>query len=447
MRLSDDQIADLTLHADANVRQTALNYFAQAFQGHPRLLPNIQQGMEKFGPELLKFWDWFTNLPLPEEFIPWVAEQGAESEDGFADVCRSWLFTQDATVLKRHESLWRSNPHVDEATTAWLERRLTLLDLSGEDAWQELGKWATEIVSSGVNEAEIENAWEADCLAEVVRRHETPELRAKVRAVVEQCEDDPSRPNYFLLPWATRLAGQWRIAECAAPIVKYDLETQTMLTFDEASDALARIGGDAVSLAIIDAWETGVGDVTGLALHLEFQRGPAAIAAALQFARESAADDVLRPTADGLLCQFDQEAGEKLLAELQGEKLEPCAEALLAWATGLGLEHPDRLRWQAAKEAFDERAEHHHCGPGCGHEHEHEHEDHHEHEHCGPGCDHEHHHHADEDEAVAEDTDTIRNEQVRVGRNGPCPCGSGKKFKKCCGKVGAEAAGGFDLDF
>jgi len=27
---------------------------------------------------------------------------------------------------------------------------------------------------------------------------------------------------------------------------------------------------------------------------------------------------------------------------------------------------------------------------------------------------------------------TIRNE-AKVGRNDPCPCGSGKKFKKCCG--------------
>ncbi len=23
---------------------------------------------------------------------------------------------------------------------------------------------------------------------------------------------------------------------------------------------------------------------------------------------------------------------------------------------------------------------------------------------------------------------------TKVGRNDPCPCGSGKKFKKCCGK-------------
>jgi len=28
---------------------------------------------------------------------------------------------------------------------------------------------------------------------------------------------------------------------------------------------------------------------------------------------------------------------------------------------------------------------------------------------------------------------TVRNEN-KVGRNDPCPCGSGKKYKKCCGK-------------
>ena len=28
-----------------------------------------------------------------------------------------------------------------------------------------------------------------------------------------------------------------------------------------------------------------------------------------------------------------------------------------------------------------------------------------------------------------------RNEGPRVGRNDPCPCGSGKKYKKCCGRA------------
>lgn len=28
---------------------------------------------------------------------------------------------------------------------------------------------------------------------------------------------------------------------------------------------------------------------------------------------------------------------------------------------------------------------------------------------------------------------TVRRESPKVGRNEPCPCGSGKKYKKCCG--------------
>ncbi|MBI3329772.1 MAG: SEC-C domain-containing protein, partial [Nitrospinae bacterium] len=26
----------------------------------------------------------------------------------------------------------------------------------------------------------------------------------------------------------------------------------------------------------------------------------------------------------------------------------------------------------------------------------------------------------------------FRREEIKVGRNDPCPCGSGKKFKYCC---------------
>jgi len=45
-----------------------------------------------------------------------------------------------------------------------------------------------------------------------------------------------------------------------------------------------------------------------------------------------------------------------------------------------------------------------------------------------------------EEEPVAEQVSNrlspapIRNESAKVGRNEPCPCGSGRKFKKCCGK-------------
>lgn len=33
-----------------------------------------------------------------------------------------------------------------------------------------------------------------------------------------------------------------------------------------------------------------------------------------------------------------------------------------------------------------------------------------------------------------ESMETYCREASKVGRNDPCPCGSGKKYKKCCGK-------------
>ena len=33
-----------------------------------------------------------------------------------------------------------------------------------------------------------------------------------------------------------------------------------------------------------------------------------------------------------------------------------------------------------------------------------------------------------------EHSQTVVNEGPKVGRNDPCPCGSGKKYKNCCGK-------------
>lgn len=35
---------------------------------------------------------------------------------------------------------------------------------------------------------------------------------------------------------------------------------------------------------------------------------------------------------------------------------------------------------------------------------------------------------------VYDGEETYRRIQPKVGRNDPCPCGSGKKYKKCCGK-------------
>lgn len=69
-------------------------------------------------------------------------------------------------------------------------------------------------------------------------------------------------------------------------------------------------------------------------------------------------------------------------------------------------------------------------GPDCDHDHAHagehhaenDHDHHQQHEHVhGPNCSH------------AAQSPFVRTD-VKLGRNDPCSCGSGAKFKKCCGK-------------
>jgi preprotein translocase subunit SecA len=48
---------------------------------------------------------------------------------------------------------------------------------------------------------------------------------------------------------------------------------------------------------------------------------------------------------------------------------------------------------------------------------------------------------ATESRAEAVNLEPIRNLGGKVGRNDPCPCGSGKKFKNCCAKSSGVTAG------
>ena len=41
---------------------------------------------------------------------------------------------------------------------------------------------------------------------------------------------------------------------------------------------------------------------------------------------------------------------------------------------------------------------------------------------------------ADDDPPLPPPVETVHGEEKKVGRNDPCPCGSGKKYKRCCGR-------------
>jgi uncharacterized protein YecA (UPF0149 family) len=48
------------------------------------------------------------------------------------------------------------------------------------------------------------------------------------------------------------------------------------------------------------------------------------------------------------------------------------------------------------------------------------------------GCGHDHHAHRHDHHHDHRGTAPYVRAAAKVGRNDPCPCGSGKKYKKCC---------------
>jgi preprotein translocase subunit SecA len=46
--------------------------------------------------------------------------------------------------------------------------------------------------------------------------------------------------------------------------------------------------------------------------------------------------------------------------------------------------------------------------------------------------------HGSRDTSAARSAETVRREQEKIGRNDPCPCGSGQKYKKCHGRLSGE---------
>ncbi len=73
---------------------------------------------------------------------------------------------------------------------------------------------------------------------------------------------------------------------------------------------------------------------------------------------------------------------------------------------------------EEAQDKVTPKAHVHTHGPGCSHDH-------------GPGQD--HGHETFDPSAMYAGKQPVFRTEPKVGRNDPCPCGSGKKYKKCHG--------------
>ena len=112
MRLPADKVKEAILHADQDVREAAVYYFAKSFSTDPTVMPLVIQAIEKFGFEnAFQVYSFLENLVQTDETVRWLIQQliklGQPANEKEAEPVLAYisaLVHADPAVLKNHES-------------------------------------------------------------------------------------------------------------------------------------------------------------------------------------------------------------------------------------------------------------------------------------------------------------------------------------------------------
>lgn len=446
MRTPESKIKDAILHPKEEVRLTALDYFTRLPVVDEAIMPLVIEAVERYGRDsAFRILRWADSLPQTEATIDWLT--GELSRDWNLDDMGNdnYCFAVALILNQARPDLLRADmvdlPCFPEELRDGFLERLEMASWDWDRGWAALEAFAEEtrsrdkyLFSDMRREKRI-----IECLA---RHHD------KGGEVLPLLHRRYRHRDRDLMEWLessfTALAGKLRLEE-AVPVLVERLHESDEFYADSCVMALKNIGSDAVVAAIADQWGEGDSEFRCLAAEV-LGDIPSDLGAqkCMDFFRVERDEEVKLFLARALLQQFESEAvepirqmvlgaGEDVDADerdLRGDLVAVCAisgatfpefdqwyEELVQSNWGWGRYPQDRIRenfWDDGDEDFDDEWE----------------------------DDYEEDYEEDFEEDYEDDFDgedfgvpsllPIRREGPDVGRNDPCPCGSGKKYKKCC---------------
>ncbi len=423
MRLHEELIKQGILHPDQDVRSDAVLYFSRSYTSDDSILPLAIQAIEQYG------WDkaftvavCITGLPPNDATLPWalaqLQEPDAKEPDSFGFEARwhtlnSLLSNANAELLTRHKRAILDVKCLEDEVIEKIAERIDLLTAGGEFCWKELEKFCVDYKDiDDLSQVDLDHAY---ALCEAIAR-EKDKYAEKVLAILsETIEDFESNPKVWMETFAVRMAGEMRL-DAAVPLIiaklKEDVEEAEWLTA-QCDSALAKIGGDATISAVAEMFREGGWHLRMDACSvLQHVHSDLAVSTALELLPSEEDRTVRAFLAGGLVSHFAFEAIDPLrqlvLDGSYDDTYTDLKSDLLVAATLMGVELPEREQWKAdleqkrlereRKRLREEEEERRQARQWS------------------------------EEDEYSEEEPT----RSRIGRNDPCPCGSGKKYKKCC---------------
>jgi hypothetical protein len=439
VRYPAEKIKDAILHPDPEIRDRATSYFARAYSDDASIMTQVIKSVETYGrQDAYRLIGLARDLRQTDESIAWViGELNGGSSDRFESYPYNLsmvLAEADPTLLLPREAAILEARHLQPDLRPALTERLGMLSWDEATCWRELEAFCEAAVGqSSTGEVNLDHARR---IVEALARHGR-ECEGKVFDLLgpEVAADDRS-PMLWMEPLVVRLAGLIRLEAAISPIVAKLLADGGDILNEECAEALTRIGTPAVLHALAGAYP-GAGDHFRL-----YATGPPgnihsdlAVETCMHLLRQEPDEPLRRQLAQALLTQFASEGIEAARRLLVGRELDfegrGLRDYLLETCTLTGERFPEYDEWLAAsraeKEAHRKRVEELRGDPTrllmyaveklTGRKAA-----------DVPGAE-------SRRPPIAPLAQPRRPEGRRkVGRNEPCPCGSGKKFKMCCGR-------------
>ncbi len=439
MRLSDAQLKEGFLHPSPIVRDVVVRYFEESFTRDPEVTQYVMRGVEEYGWK--KFLTWphkVSGFPITDDAsMEWLCRQLRQTDlnsttENLHRHLESMLTNADIGLLVSHDV-----PHrMDELQLAEDRRgsilsRLKLKDSDPEDCWRALDDHC-QLAGEEESFADAKIS-EATLLLEPLLRS-GDQFVPRILEILQRPVVDPDKADAdgWLIGMMIILAGQMRL-EAAAPLMWKYWEVDWDWYDDEILYAMTQIGTPSVAQLVRERYpqsEWGVQLFSsgvlarfrcdGMSEVLEELlakdpddefRGRFGIAAARQF------DD---HTAELARCLWSEDP--------DGEERDSIRECLIAFSYLSGWELPERDAWENEFLAKSDRRANSKpfaflesmfarmpasASPPF------------------PRID-------EGDQQVPirlpapMSAPVVLSRRSVVGRNDPCPCGSGKKYKKCC---------------
>jgi hypothetical protein len=440
MRYPEAKIKEAILHPDIEIRDRAIHYFARSFSTDTSIMPLVIKAVETYGRQndAYRLIGASRDLPQTEDTIAWVidelnAEATATFENYAYNLSMVLLEADPALLLPRESAILDARPFLPELREP-LTERLWMLSWDFATCWRKLEEFCEE-TKDEQNAGGI-NLGHANGIVEALARY-GQESEQKVRALLSQkVTDYTHNPMMWMEPLAVRLAGQAHLDTTIPLIVAKLLEDGGDILNQDCAEALTRIGTPAVLEAVAEAFPAAEQHFRIYASGpLENIHSDLAVEKCVQLLAQEKDHGIRKELAHALLCQFAPEGIEAARRLLLGRELDfedrGLRNYLLETCTLTGERFLEYHEWLATEKA--EKEEHWRrvkelegdpkglllfaleklTGKKA----------------------------ADVAKAKPPLPPTPRlslprkpQAKQKVGRNDPCPCGSGKKFKNCCMK-------------